>query len=254
MAWSSFPSRCREAADLAVLLASQPVPAGKTRARIASNCGGGAAPHGACAEAGLVVASTGTQARSRLRDVLPAEASFGGPVDTTSAVSPEAFAQALHIAADDDGVALVIAVVVRSASLADLLPVLHRHPAAGPGHRGRAGPARGRPAAAGRGRGACGARYAYPEAAARALARAARYGSRRSRPAGTVPEFTDVRAADARTIVDSFLARMPGGGWLSAEEADGLLRCYGLPDGAVSRRAADTDSAVEAAAGLAVTW
>ena len=91
--------------------------------------------------------------------------------------------------------------------------------------------------------------YAYPEAAARALARAARYGSWRSRPAGTVPEFTDVRAADARTIVDSFLARMPGGGWLSAEEADGLLRCYGLPM-VPFRRAADTDAAVEAAAGL----
>ena len=91
--------------------------------------------------------------------------------------------------------------------------------------------------------------YAYPEAAARALARAARYGSWRSRPAGTVPEFTDVRAADARSIVDSFLARMPGGGWLSAEEADRLLRCYGLPM-VPFRRAADADAAVEAAAGL----
>jgi acyl-CoA synthetase (NDP forming) len=91
--------------------------------------------------------------------------------------------------------------------------------------------------------------YAYPEAAARALARAARYGSWRSRPAGTVPEFTDVRAADARSIVDSFLARVPGGGWLSAEEADGLLRCYGLPM-VPFRRAADADAAVETAAGL----
>ena len=71
--------------------------------------------------------------------------------------------------------------------------------------------------------------YAYPEAAARALARAARYGSWRSRPAGTVPEIGDLRVADARSIVDSFLARMPGGGWLSAGEADDLLRCYGIP-------------------------
>ena len=42
-----------------------------------------------------------------------------------------------------------------------------------------------------------------------------------------LPEFADVRAGQARTIA-SLLTRMPGGGWLSAAEADGLLRCYGL--------------------------
>ena len=236
-----------ELLDVAVLMASQPVPAGTVVAIVSNGGGAGVLAADACAEAGLVVAATGARARGRLREVLPAEASLGGPVDTTSAVSPDAFAQALHIAADD-GVASVIAVIVRSAS-ADLLPVLTAtrlpvpvtavvldQPEAVrllPGED--AGPAV--PA------------YAYPEAAARALARAARYGSWRSRPAGTVPEFTDVRAADARSIVDSFLARMPGGGWLSAEEADRLLRCYGLPM-VPFRRAADADAAVEAAAGL----
>ena len=91
--------------------------------------------------------------------------------------------------------------------------------------------------------------YAYPEAAARALARAARYGSWRSRPSGVMPEFGDLRAADARSIVDSFLARMPGGGWLSAGEADHLLRCYGIPM-VDFLRADDADAAVTAAAGF----
>ena len=237
-----------ELLDVAVLLASQPIPAGNAVAIVSNGGGAGVLAADACAEAGLVVASTGQQARSRLRDVLPAEASLAGPLDTTAAVSPEAFGEALHLVAADDGVAALIAVVVRSAS-ADLLPVLAvtrlpvpvtavvlDQPEAVrllPG--GDACPAV--PA------------YAYPEAAARALARAARYGSWRSRPAGTVPEFTDVRAADARSIVDSFLVRMPGGGWLSAEEADGLLRCYGLPM-VPFRRAANADAAVEAAAGL----
>jgi hypothetical protein len=54
-----------------------------------------------------------------------------------------------------------------------------------------------------------------------------------------------------RSIVASFLARMPGGGWLSAEEADNLLRCYGLPM-VEFHRAADADAAVEAAAGFGV--
>jgi acyl-CoA synthetase (NDP forming)/GNAT superfamily N-acetyltransferase len=235
-----------ELLDVAVLLASQPVPAGNAVAIVSNGGGAGVLAADACAEAGLVVASTSPQARSRLRDVLPAEASLAGPVDTTTAVSPEAFGEALRLAAD--GVAALIAVVVRSAS-ADLLPVLSAirlsipvtavvldQPEAVrllPGEDGcPAVPA-----------------YAYPEAAARALARAARYGSWRARPAGMVPEFTDVRAVDARSIVDTFLVRMPGGGWLSAEEADGLLRCYGLPM-VPFRRAVDADAAVEAAAGL----
>ena len=46
----------------------------------------------------------------------------------------------------------------------------------------------------------------------------------------------------------SFLARLPGGGWLSAEEADNLLRCYGIPMVAF-RRATDADAVIKAAAG-----
>jgi acyl-CoA synthetase (NDP forming) len=66
-----------------------------------------------------------------------------------------------------------------------------------------------------------------------------------------VPEFTDVRAEHARSIVASFLARMPGGGWLSADEAEDVLRCYGLPTVEFRRVAdADADAAVAAAAGL----
>ena len=237
-----------ELLDVAVLLASQPIPAGNAVAIVSNGGGAGVLAADACAEAGLVVASTGQQARSRLRDVLPAEASLAGPLDTTAAVSPEAFGEALHLAAADDGVAALIAVVVRSAS-ADLLPVLAATRLPVP----VTAVVLDQPEAVRLlpGEDACPAvpAYAYPEAAARALARAARYGSWRSRPAGTVPEFTDVRAADARSIVDSFLARMPGGGWLSAEDADGLLRCYGLPM-VPFRRAADADAAVEAAADL----
>ena len=237
-----------ELLDLAVLLASQPIPAGNAVAIVSNGGGAGVLAADACAEAGLAVASTGPQARSRLRDVLPAEASLAGPLDTTAAVSPEAFGEALHLAASDHGIAALIAVVVRSAS-ADLLPVLTATRLPVP----VTAVVLDQPEAVRLlpGENACPAvpAYAYPEAAARALARAARYGSWRSRPAGTVPEFTDVRAADARSIVDSFLVRMPGGGWLSAEDADGLLRCYGLPM-VPFRRAADADAAVEAAADL----
>ena len=237
-----------ELLDAAVLMSSQPVPAGSAVAIVSNGGGAGELAADACADAGLAVAATGGPARGRLRQVLPAAASVDGPVDTTAGVSPQAFAEALRITAAEQGVAALIAMVVRSAS-ADLLPALSAarlpvpvtavvldQPEAVrllPG--GEAGPAV--PA------------YASPEAAARALARAARYGTRLSRPPGTVPEFADVRAGQARSIVASFLTRMPGGGWLSAEEADGLLRCYGLPM-VEFRRAADADAAVEAAAAL----
>ena len=88
--------------------------------------------------------------------------------------------------------------------------------------------------------------YAYPEAAARALGRAARYHAWRSRPAGTVPEFTECRPGRARGLVGSFLERVPGGGWLSPAEVDELLRCYGVP--VVESRFAHNAEGVAAAA------
>ncbi len=240
-----------ELLDAAVLLASQPVPAGSTVAIVSNGGGAGVLAADACAEAGLTVAAMSPQTRSRLREVLPASSALGGPVDATASVGAEAFGRALQIAAGQDGIDALIAVVVRHA-LADLIPVLTAARLPVPvaavvldqpeavrllGGDGT-GPDHGAVPA-----------YAYPEAAARALARAARYGSWRCRPSGTVPEFTDLRAGQARSIVTSFLARMPGGGWLSAETADDLLRCYGVPT-VEFRRADGTDAAVEAAADL----
>jgi acyl-CoA synthetase (NDP forming)/RimJ/RimL family protein N-acetyltransferase len=91
--------------------------------------------------------------------------------------------------------------------------------------------------------------YAYPEAAARALGRAARYHAWRSRPAGTVPEFAECRPGHARELVGSFLERVPGGGWLSPAEVDELLRCYGIPV-VESRFAHDAEGVAAAAAAL----
>jgi len=42
--------------------------------------------------------------------------------------------------------------------------------------------------------------YGYPEAAVAAMARAASYGAWRSAPRGDVPDFADIRAAEARTL------------------------------------------------------
>ena len=237
-----------ELLDAAVLMASQPIPAGRVVAIVSNGGGAGVLAADACAEAGLAVATTTPGTRSRLREVLPPGSALAGPVDTTDAVSAEAFREALQLAAAQDNVDAVIALVVRRGP-ADLIPVL----AAGRWPVPVAAVVLGQPEAIrllpGDGTAPSVPAYAYPEAAARALARAARYGSWRSRPASTVPDLANLRAADAQSIIESFLARMPGGGWLSAGEADDLLRCYGIPM-VEFRRAGDTEAAVTAAAGL----
>ncbi len=237
-----------ELLDAAVLIASQPVPAGSRVAIVSSGGGAGVLAVDACADAGLAIAAPGCEARRRLREVLPEGSAVGGPVDTTATVSVAEFGAALLIAASEDGVDAVIALVVGNGS-ADLTPALTAARLPVP----IAAVVLDQPESVRLLQGDGGApavpAYASPEAAARALARAARYGSWRSRPAGTVPDIEGLRAADARSIVDSFLARMPGGGWLSAVEANDLLRCYGIPM-VEFRRVSDADAAAAAAAGL----
>jgi acyl-CoA synthetase (NDP forming) len=69
--------------------------------------------------------------------------------------------------------------------------------------------------------------YAFPETAAIALARAARYREWRDRPETTAPSFEDVRRDEAAAVVAKALCR--GDGWLTAEEIAVLMSCYGLP-------------------------
>ena len=85
--------------------------------------------------------------------------------------------------------------------------------------------------------------FAYPEAAAKALARAVERGEWLRRPAGTVPELERDRN-QAQAVV--WEAIETGGGWLGPGETRRLLESYGLP--VVPERLASTpDAAVEAA-------
>ncbi|MDX6335865.1 MAG: hypothetical protein QOG05_3205, partial [Streptosporangiaceae bacterium] len=112
-----------ELLEAAVLLASQPVPAGG-RVAIISNAGGaGVLTADACVEAGLSVATSSHAAQAELAGILPPGAAPGGPVDTTAAVSAEAFGAALATVAADPGVDAVIALAVPTA-VADLIPAL----------------------------------------------------------------------------------------------------------------------------------
>jgi acyl-CoA synthetase (NDP forming) len=72
-------------------------------------------------------------------------------------------------------------------------------------------------------------RYRFPEDAARALVRAAEYGTWRQRREGQVPELADVRHDEAAALLAAALADGPGPRWLAPEEVARLLACYGVP-------------------------
>jgi acyl-CoA synthetase (NDP forming)/GNAT superfamily N-acetyltransferase len=217
-----------ELLDVAALIATQPVPAGRRVAVLANSSGAGALAADACADAGLEVVRFSPETASQLADALPPGAAVGGPVDVTPAAGPGEFRAALDIAAGADGVDALIALLVRDGS-GYLVPAVTTGGLPVPvtavildqpeSVRLLRGPGTIPPVPA----------YASPEAAVRALGRAARYGTWRSRPPGAVPGFSDLRVAEAGSIADAFLARIPGGGWLSDAEAADLLRCYGLP-------------------------
>jgi acyl-CoA synthetase (NDP forming) len=69
--------------------------------------------------------------------------------------------------------------------------------------------------------------YSFPEEAAIALARAARYGEWLARPVERSPDFPDLRRDEAAAIVATALGR--GTEWLGPAEVASLLSCYGLP-------------------------
>ena len=274
-----------ELIEAAALLASQPLPAGR-RVAIVSNAGGaGVLAADACGDSGLEVAKLGPATRRRLRGLLPAGAAVAGPVDTTAAVTDDAFRACLEQIAADENVDAVIAVTVPTA-IADLRPAITGAAVAKPlvaalldqaesvrlltrvipvridplpqagQHEdvGSAAPG-GEPAAEDPGRPA-GApavdgipAYAYPEGATRALGHAVRYRAWRDQQAGPAPEPSGLRIAAARELIAGFLAGNHGGGWLPARQTAELLSCYQVPT-APTVGAADEQQAVRAAAEL----
>ena len=218
--------------EAAALLATQPVPAGRTVAIVSNVGGAGVLAADACTDLGLSVHHPAGLTRRRLRALAPA-GTVTGPVDTTAPVSGEDFRQCLELLAADEEVHAVIAIVLPTGATGDLVAAIQ----AAAGHEVMSGV----PLAAvvlnqpdsvrllQRSEGPEGQVPAYgsPEAAVAALARAAAYGAWRAEPHGHVPVFADIRTADARTLVRDFLRQAPG--WLAPEQTAELLRCYGIP-------------------------
>lgn len=231
--------------DVAALLGHQPPPEGR-RVAIVTNAGGpGILCADACEAEGLEVVALSDEVRSELAGFLPAEAAVQNPVDMIASAPADAYRRTITTIARSAGVDAVVAIfipplVTRSEDVAAAL----RRAA---GELPRPIPLltvfmsrEGVPAELG-GRIPS---YAFPEEAARALGRSARYGEWRKRPAGHVPVSEDVRRDEAASIIATALGSGPG--WLGPEEVEALLGCYGVPL-AAQRVAATPEAAGRAA-------
>jgi len=216
-----------ELTETIALLATQPVPAGRTVAIVSNVGGAGVLAARTCADLGLAIHQPHGLTRRRLRTLLPG-GTVTGPVDTTAAVSAEDFRRCLELLAAADDVDAMIALVLPTGATGDLIQAIQDADIGVP----LAAVALGQPESVRLiQRSADDTRipvYGYPEAAAAALARAARYEAWRTEPHGQVPSFPGIRAADARTLVTEFLHGEPGGGWLPVGKTADLLRCYGI--------------------------
>jgi len=242
-----------ELVEAAALLAAQPLPAGE-RVAIVTNAGGaGVLAADACGDHGLRVPKLSAATRRRLAGLLPPGAAVQNPVDTTAAVSHDAFRACLEQVAADDGIDAVLAVTVPTA-VADLTEAVRSCQVAKPlaaapldqqetvrllprGHRldGQLPVSSAVPA------------YAFPESAARALGQAVRYRAWRDRRHGRVPEFDALRTADAKARIIAFLRENPEGGWLPGRAVRDLLGCYRIPLVPIRMAAGEAEAVREAA-------
>jgi acyl-CoA synthetase (NDP forming)/GNAT superfamily N-acetyltransferase len=218
-----------ELVETAALLASQPVPPGRTVAIVSNVGGAGVLTADACTDLGLTVHRPHGLTSRRLRALVPDTGAVDGPVDTTAAVSAGNFRQCLELLAADDEVDAMIALALPTAATGDLVAAIRQADVRVPLAAvllDQPESVRMLPRTVGEGQIPA---YGYPEAAAGAMARAARYGAWRAEPRGQVPSLPGVRTEDARTLLREFFHATVGGGWLPPDKTAELLRCYGIP-------------------------
>ena len=217
--------------DAALLLGSQPIPAGN-RVGIITNAGG---PAILCADAceanGLVVPALPAEVRTELAAFLPAAASTGNPVDMIASAGAEAYSKAIATLAacpELDALIVIFAppVVTRAP---EVIRAIHRAARDLPRPMPLLSVFMSKQSTP-RIVNAEGARvphYPFPEEAARALSLAAQYGAWRAIPEEPVATPDGIDRDRAAGVIATALAE--GGGWMNPRGMGELLACYGIP-------------------------
>jgi acetate---CoA ligase (ADP-forming) len=214
---------------VASVLANQPLPRGRGVAVLTNGGGPGILAADACESNGLDVPELTPDTITRLAEFLPIEAGIRNPVDMIASATAEAYGRAMRVLAADPGVHALLVIFIppvvtqaedvareMAAAARDIGPEV---PVIGVFMNEQGVPAEltaaGIPS------------FSFPEDAAQALGRIARYVQWREAPLGNVVEITDADTATARAIVDEALAGT-GEAWLDAERTERLLNAFGI--------------------------
>ena len=237
--------------DVTVLLANQPVPAGR-RVGVITNAGGpGILAADALESNGLTLPEFSEELQNKLREVLSDEASTRNPVDLIASAGADEYAHCLNAMLESDEIDAVIASYIPASphGTPEIAAALRE---AAVRHHGKKAflsvfMSYDDPTDLLGGEDVRIPTYLFPEAAAVALARAVRYGEWLNSPEGELPSFDDVDEAAGRSVISRALERLgPEGGWLEPDETEELLDSFGisLPKSVVVQTA---DEAVKAA-------
>jgi acetyl coenzyme A synthetase (ADP forming)-like protein len=211
--------------DAATLLAHQPVPGGR-RVAIVTNAGGPAIlAADACEANGLKVPVLSEATQRALRAFLPPAASVANPVDMIASATPEQYSEALRVVAADPGIDSLIAIfipplvtepeavasAIRGAALQISKPMLATFLGT-QGLRPQLAPVPS---------------FAFPEAAATALAHVTRYGEWLRAPLHCAEPLPDEVRTAVRTVIETTTSEEDR--WLAPAECDAFLTVAGLP-------------------------
>jgi acetyltransferase len=225
-----------------MLLATQPLPRGR-RVGIVTNAGGpGILASDACEDNGLTIPQLQPETVSALKAFLPQEASFRNPVDMIASASAENYRRSVEVLLKDDNIDSLLVIFVPPLMLgarevADAIATAAQN-AEKPlvsCFMGAHGFATGL-GAEGEGQVQIPS-YRFPEAAAKALSRAANYGEWRKVDKRPLKHFEVERPTEFSLDAD---------GWLSPDDVESLLRAYGIAT-PKSVTASTVDDAVSAA-------
>jgi acetyl coenzyme A synthetase (ADP forming)-like protein len=238
--------------DVTVLLANQPVPAGR-RVGVITNAGGpGILAADALESNGLTLPEFSEELQAKLREVLSEEASTRNPVDLIASAGADEYGHCLNAMLESDEIDAVIASYI-PASPTGTVEIAAALREAAVQHNGKKTflsvfMSYDDPTDLLGGKNVRIPTYLFPEAAAVALARAVRYGEWLNTPEGEIPVFDDIDKEAGRKVVDKALEQLgPEGGWLEPDDVEEVLGSFGirLPQSLVVETA---DEAVAAAA------